>query len=62
MKKRDLEKALKQLGWWILRQGARHEIWTNGREQEPLPRHNEIIEPLAKKILRTAHQFPGKGG
>lgn len=31
MKKRDLEKALTDLGWWLKRQGGGHEIWTNGR-------------------------------
>lgn len=60
MKKRDLEQELKSLGWWRLREGSRHEIWTNGKETEPVPRHREIAEPLAKKILGKAHTFPAK--
>lgn len=60
MKRKDLERALKELGWWLERQGRRHALWTNGSEQEPVPRHGEVAEPLAKKILRTARRFPGK--
>ena len=60
MKKALLDKQLRRLGWWILRQGAAHEIWTNGTEQEAVPRHREIHEYLAQKILRTARTFPGR--
>ncbi len=60
MKKKELEKELKRLGWYLLRQGSRHEIWTNGSEDEPVPRHREIAERLAKKVLRTDRQYPGK--
>jgi mRNA interferase HicA len=49
MKKRDLEKKLEGLGWWLKRQGNNHEIWTNGEDSEPVPRHREISEMLAKK-------------
>jgi hypothetical protein len=48
MKKRDLEKALSRLGWWLKREGANHEIWTNGEDAEPVPRHREIKELLAR--------------
>lgn len=54
MKSRDLKKKLKLLGWWKLREGSRHEVWTNGNIQEQIPRHREIDEILAKKIIRTA--------
>lgn len=57
MKKRSLEKELKKCGWWLLREGGRHEIWTNGTESEPVPRHREIDEFLAKKIINTAKRF-----
>lgn len=58
MKKIDLEKRLKKAGWWLLRHGGNHDVWTNGKENEPVPRHNEINELLAKKILRKAHENP----
>jgi len=54
MKKKDLEKQLKQLGWYFLRHGGGHDIWTNGDKQEPIPRHREINELLAKSILKRA--------
>lgn len=54
MKKRDLETELKRPGWYFLREGGNHEVWTNGRETEPIPRHREIDERLAGKIIRRA--------
>lgn len=54
MKKRDVERKLKELGWWYLRDGADHDIWTNGMDIMPVPRHKEIKEPLAKSIIRQA--------
>jgi len=60
MKKRDLEKRLKSLGWWFERHGGCHDVWTNGKEFESLPRHNEINELLAKKVIRHAAQNPGQ--
>ncbi len=59
MKKRALEKKLLKCGWWFERHGGNHDIWTNGKISEPIPRHNEINELLAKKILRKAeNNFP----
>jgi len=52
MKRKELEKALKGMGWWFLRHGGRHDVWTGGNRQEPIPRHIEIIEKLARSILR----------
>ena len=54
MKKRDLEKSLRLLGWTFLRHGKRHDVWTNGEREEAIPRHSEINEILAKAILRRA--------
>ncbi len=60
MKKRDLEKKLSSLGWWFKREGGGHEIWTNGEDTEPIPRHREINEILAKKIIQVATSNPPK--
>ena len=54
MKKRDVEKKLSKLGWWLHKHGGNHDIWTNGKIREPIPRHAEINEMLAKKILKKA--------
>lgn len=52
MKKKDLEKLLRQKGWEIVRQGGNHEVWSNGESIEPIPRHREINEQLAKAIIK----------
>ena len=53
MKKRDLEKELRRLGWWLKREGGNHEIWTNGEDTEPVPRHREIKENLALCVVEN---------
>ena len=57
MKRRELEKRLKKAGWYLLRHGGNHDVWTDGDRQEAIPRHNEINERLARSILRRI----GKG-
>jgi predicted RNA binding protein YcfA (HicA-like mRNA interferase family) len=52
MKRRDLIKKLESNGWYFLRAGGNHDIYTNGKRTEPIGRHTEIDEILAKKILR----------
>lgn len=42
------------MGWRFLREGANHEVWTNGKETEPVPRHREVNEMTAKAILKRA--------
>ncbi|MDI6450631.1 type II toxin-antitoxin system HicA family toxin [Anaerobaca lacustris] len=54
MKRRELEKRLRIAGCVLKREGASHALWINPRTGaiEAVPRHTEIKEPLAKKILR----------
>ena len=52
MKRADLERLLKNNGWWIKRSGGKHDVWTNGTENETIERHREISEPLAKAIIK----------
>lgn len=54
MKTRDLKKKLTDLGWYLKREGANHEVWTNGTIDEQIPRHRETNERLAQKIIKTA--------
>ena len=53
MKRRDLIKKLEQFGCKLLRHGAKHDIYHNpsNGKSEPVPRHKEINELLAKKII-----------
>ncbi|NGX49494.1 MAG: hypothetical protein K940chlam5_01092 [Candidatus Anoxychlamydiales bacterium] len=60
MKKKQLEKTLKKYNWELARHGSNHDIWTNGEICEPVPRHREINELLAKKILNKAKKNRGK--
>lgn len=52
MKQKDLIKMLERNGWIKVREGGNHIIYTNGKEIEPIPRHKEIAENLAKAIIK----------
>lgn len=52
MKRRDLIKLFEKKGWWKLREGGAHTVYTNGKDTEPIPRHNEINEITAKSIIK----------
>ena len=55
MKRRDLEQRLRMAGCYLKREGASHSLWIQPKTGaiEIVPRHNEIKEPLAKKILKN---------
>ena len=55
MKRRDMEKKLRLAGCYLKREGASHSIWINPRTgiTETVPRHTEVKENLAKKILKS---------
>lgn len=52
MKQKDLIKLLEKNGWWKVREGGNHIIYTNGKESEAIPRHRELNELLAKAIIK----------
>jgi len=52
VKKKDFEKILIKHKWYFLRHGANHDVWTNGEDIEPVPRHKEINEKLARSIIK----------
>ena len=52
MKQRDLIKLLENNGWRFYRSGGNHDIYTNGTYMEPIPRHKELNEQLAKAIIK----------
>jgi mRNA interferase HicA len=60
VKRRDLERWLISYGWRFLRSGGRHDVWTDGQREEPIPRHREINERLARAILRRAYKDGAK--
>ena len=52
MKRRDLIRLLDKNGWYLKRNGSDHDIYTNGKRSEAIPRHSEIEENLAKAIIK----------
>jgi predicted RNA binding protein YcfA (HicA-like mRNA interferase family) len=54
MKRRELLRMLQREGCVILRSGGNHDIFVNPKtgKKQPVPRHGEIDELLAKHILR----------
>jgi mRNA interferase HicA len=52
VKRKDLIKLLEQNGWHLDREGANHSIYTKDDKTEPIPRHKEIDELLAKSIIK----------
>jgi mRNA interferase HicA len=55
MKRRDLVAELERGGSVLLRHGAKHDIYHQPKtgKSEPVPRHREIQEFLAKKIIKS---------
>ena len=54
MKRVDLLKRLKQQGSVFIRHGGKHDWYQNPETQmcQPVPRHKEINELLAKSIIK----------
>ena len=54
MKRRDLVKRLKEMGCKLVRHGGKYDFYTNFKtgQSQPVPRHSEINERLAKSIIR----------
>ncbi|RKY76499.1 addiction module toxin, HicA family [candidate division KSB1 bacterium] len=55
MKRRDLEKRLRIAGCYLKREGGVHSLWINPKNGviEAVPRHKEIKDALARKILKS---------
>lgn len=54
MKRRDLIKKIEESGSVFIRHGGKHDWFQNPQTKvsQPVPRHSEINEMLAKHILR----------
>jgi predicted RNA binding protein YcfA (HicA-like mRNA interferase family) len=60
VKRVDLIKTIEGLGCMLIRHGGRHDWYRNPKTgvSQPVPRHREIKERLAKRIIRLL----GEGG
>jgi mRNA interferase HicA len=54
VKRRELIRQLEAAGCVLERHGARHDIYRNPAtgQKQPVPRHTDIEEPLAKHIKK----------
>ena len=52
MKRSQLIKHLKAYGTFLVREGRRHSIYQRGHLKTQVPRHNEIVDELARKICK----------
>jgi predicted RNA binding protein YcfA (HicA-like mRNA interferase family) len=54
VKRRDLISKVESAGVVLIRHGAKHDIYHNPKTgaTQPIPRHKEVSELLARKILR----------
>jgi len=53
MKRKELLKRILSLGCVLVRHGGRHDLYKNPKtgKKQPVPRHGEIDENLAKHII-----------
>lgn len=52
MKRRELLKLFEKSGWYLKRNGASHDIYTDGINSEAIPRHPDVNERLAKELIK----------
>jgi predicted RNA binding protein YcfA (HicA-like mRNA interferase family) len=54
VKRKDLIRQLEEMGCIFIRHGGRHDWYQNPRTKvvQPVPRHNEINDNLAKHIMK----------
>jgi len=54
MKRRDLVQNIEQMGCKLIRHGGKHDWYQNPHTKmcQPVPRHREINEILAKNIIK----------
>jgi mRNA interferase HicA len=54
MKRKDLIRELEKMACLLIRHGGRHDWYQNPRTRvsQPVPRHNEISERLARHIIK----------
>jgi hypothetical protein len=63
MKRVDLIREIEDFGCVLVRHGAKHDWYRtpNTGVSQPVPRHREINERLARKIIRVLREGRGSG-
>ena len=54
MRRKELIKKISEAGCFLVRHGKRHDLYKNplNGKKQPVPRHREIDEDLARHILK----------
>ena len=58
VKRRDLIQYLEENGFYLLREGGNHSIYTNGPKTIPVKRHNTLDRITANQICKQAGLLP----
>jgi predicted RNA binding protein YcfA (HicA-like mRNA interferase family) len=58
MKRKELVRQLEETGCILIRHGRRHDWYQNPRTKiaQPVPRHEEINDNLAKHVIKMLQQ------
>jgi predicted RNA binding protein YcfA (HicA-like mRNA interferase family) len=56
--RRDLVKYLEQNGYYLLREGKKHSIFTNGERSIPIKRHRTLDRVTANELCKQAGLKP----
>jgi predicted RNA binding protein YcfA (HicA-like mRNA interferase family) len=54
VKRRDLVRYFEEHGFYLLREGARHSIYTNGEKVVPIKRHRALDRITANELCKQA--------
>lgn len=58
VKRRDLVRYLEENGFYLLREGGRHAIYTNGTKVIPVKRHKQFDRITANELCKQAGLEP----
>ena len=58
VKRRDLIRYLEKNGFYLLREGGRHSIYTNDNKIIPVKRHKELDRITANELCKQAGLDP----
>jgi len=58
VKRRDLVRYLEENGFYLLREGRKHSIYTNGPRTIPVKRHRSFDRIVANELCKQAGLAP----
>jgi predicted RNA binding protein YcfA (HicA-like mRNA interferase family) len=58
VKRRDLIRYFEENGFYLLREGSNHSIFTNGEKMIPIKRHRNLDRITANELCKQAQLRP----